>query len=157
VAGVLRRPRDLSPRLLRWWRYAATSGVSTMVSEVTVVALYAEHFLGASSASVVASLVGAVPSYLLSRYWIWPEADRAHMARQAVSFAVVALVSLVIASLVTGVAAANAPGGHVAHVAVVGITYVGVYGLLWVAKFVVYQTTLFRSRPADEEHHAGTA
>jgi hypothetical protein len=66
------------------------------------------------------------------------------MARQAAAFLAISVISLVVASWLTGVAAAQAPGGHDAHVVVVAVAYVGVYGMLWVAKFVVYQWGLLR-------------
>lgn len=147
VDTVVGRFRDMSPRARTWWRYTVTSAVSTAVSEATVVALYATHALGAALASVAASLVGTVPAYVMSRYWIWPDADRGHMSLQVASFLVVAVVSLVLASVGTGLAAAHAPSGHSAHVAVVGVAYIGVYGILWVAKFVVYEKALFRPHP----------
>ena len=125
-------------------RYAATSVVATGVSEVTLVAVYGAHLLTASLAAVVASLAGVVPSYAMSRYWIWPEADRRRPGRQAVAFWVIALVSLGLSSLLTGMAAADGPSGRGAHLVVVGLAYVGTYGALWVGKFVVYQRFLFR-------------
>jgi putative flippase GtrA len=133
----------------RWWRYGVTSVVATTVSEATLLTVYGLHLLAASWAAVVASLAGTIPSYAMSRYWIWPEADRRRPGRQAVAYWVVALLSLGLSSLVTGIAAANAPAGQTAHLVVVGLAYIGTYGGLWVAKFVVYQRFLFRSEPSS--------
>ncbi len=131
-------------RVGRWWRYAVTSAVATGVSETTLLVVYGLHLAAASWAAVLASLAGTVPSYAMSRYWIWPEADRQRPGRQAVAYWVVALVSLGVSSVATGIAGANAPGAGAARLAVVGLAYVGTYGGLWVAKFVVYQRFLFR-------------
>ncbi len=128
----------------RWGRYAATSGVATGVSEGALLVLYGAHVLTASAAAVVASLAGTVPSYAMSRLWIWPEADRRRPGRQAAGYWMVGLASLALSSLLTGVAAANAPSGRTAHLAVVGIAYIGTYGALWALKFAVYQRFLFR-------------
>ncbi len=128
----------------RWGRYAVTSGVATGVSEGVLLALYGAHVLSASAAAVVASIAATVPSYAMSRFWIWPEADRRRPGRQAAGYWVVGLVSLALSSLLTGVAAADAPSGRTAHLAVVGGAYVGTYGALWVLKFAVYQRFLFR-------------
>lgn len=137
----------LLPPWRRVWRYTVTSVVATAVSEATlvVVVVYASGHVDASGAAVVASLAGTIPSYVMSRYWIWPEADRDHIGRQAGAFFVISVVSLVVSSLLTRLAAAHAPLGHTAHVLVVAATYVGVYGLLRVAKFVLYQRALFRT------------
>ena len=132
----------------RWGRYAVTSLVATGVSEAVLLAVYGGHLLGASAASVVASLAGMIPSYAMSRFWIWPEADRRHPGRQAAGFWVVGIASLVASSLMTGIAADLAPSGHAIHVAVVGVAYVGTYGALWILKFGVYQRFLFRPAAA---------
>ncbi len=134
------------PRLNRLLRYAATSGVATLVSEVTLVGLYAGRLLGASGSSIVANVAGAVPSYLLSRYWIWPEADRTGAARQVTLYWVTSVVSLVVSTAGTSLAAAHAPAGHTAHTIVVGTSYIGTYALLWVAKYLVYQRVIFSRR-----------
>ncbi|HEY6538951.1 MAG TPA: GtrA family protein [Candidatus Dormibacteraeota bacterium] len=132
------------PRINKMLRYAITSGVSTGISEVTLLALYANGFLGATGSSVVANLAGTIPSYLMSRYWIWPEADRSGTARQMGLYWATAAVSLVLSAAGTSMAAAHAPAGHGAHVIVVGVAYVGTYAVLWVAKYLVYQHLVFR-------------
>lgn len=143
---VLTRTTPLHPRATRLGRYAVTSVVATVVSEVTLLVVYGAGLLHASPAAVVASLAGTIPSYAMSRYWIWPEADRRRPGRQAAAYWLIAVVSLGVASAATGWAASLAPAGHAAHVAVVGVAYLGTYGALWLAKFALYQTVLFRPR-----------
>jgi putative flippase GtrA len=129
----------------RLWRYAVTSVVATVVSEATLLGLYGAGVLGAATSAVVANLAGTVPSYLMSRFWIWSEADRRRPVRQAVAYWVISVVSLLASSAATAAAAANAPKGQAAHLVVVATAYVGTYAFSWVAKFVVYQKVLFRS------------
>jgi len=149
IAKLTRRVIE-RPRLNRLLRYALTSGVATGVSEVTLLALYASGFLGATGSSVVANLAGSVPSYLLSRYWIWPEADRGGAARQMGLYWATSAVSLIVSTAGTSLAAAHAPAGHASHVLVVGTAYIGTYAVLWVAKFLVYQRVIFSRAPRAE-------
>lgn len=144
-----------SPRVQKLLRYALTSGVATGVSEVTLLALYASGFLGATGSAVLANLAGTVPSYLLSRYWIWPDADRTGAARQMGLYWFTSVVSLVFSTAGTSLAGAHAPAGHAAHVIVVGSAYIGTVAILWVAKFLVYQRFIFSGPPAAET--AGSA
>jgi putative flippase GtrA len=152
-------PNDLGDLVVAWntdrvrrlWRYALTSLVATAVSEGTLLGLYGTHALDASAAAVAAAMTGAVPSYAMSRFWIWPEADRRRPGRQASAFWVVALISLGLSSLATGAAAANAPSGRGWHMAVVALAYVGTYGTLWVLKYLVYGRWLFRLPPSEPE------
>lgn len=138
------------PRINKVLRYALTSGVTTGISEVTLLALYASGILGATGASVIANLAGTVPSYLLSRYWIWPEADRRGAARQMGLYWATSAVSLVVSTAGTSLAGAYAPAGHMAHVIVVGTAYIGTVTALWVAKFIVYQRIIFSSAAGVE-------
>jgi len=82
----------------------------------------------------------------MSRYWIWPEADRLRPGRQIIAYWLISIVCLLLASAATGWAAGLAPAGHTAHVVVVGVAYLGIYCVLWLAKFAIYQTVLFRPR-----------
>jgi len=145
--GRLRQLLADSVRRRRIWRYAITSVVATVVSESVLLVAYGAVALDATVAAVVANLAGTLPSYLMSRYWIWPEADRRRAGRQVVLYWLVSLISLVLSSAVTGTSAASAPAGRVAHLVVVAVSYVGTYGLLWMGKFVVYQLALFRPPP----------
>jgi putative flippase GtrA len=154
VSGLFDRVIQ-SPRMQKLLRYALTSGVATGISEVTLLALYASGFLGATGSAVVANLAGTIPSYLLSRYWIWPEADRSGAARQMGLYWFTSVVSLVFSTVGTSLAGAHAPAGHTAHVIVVGSAYIGTVAILWLAKFVVYQRFVF-SRAAVTET-AGSA
>lgn len=131
------------PRVNKVLRYAITSGVTTGISELTLLALYAGGFLGATGSSVIANLAGTIPSYLLSRYWIWPEADRSGAARQMGLYWATSAVTLIVSTAGTSFAGAHAPAGHTSHVIVVGSAYIGTVALLWVAKFLVYQRVIF--------------
>jgi putative flippase GtrA len=147
MQGRLRQLLRDPTRRRRIWRYAITSVVATVVSESVLLVTYSAGALDAAVAAVVANLAGTLPSYLMSRYWIWPEADRRRAGRQVVLYWLVSLVSLVLSSAVTGASAAYAPAGHLAHLVVVAVSYVGTYGLLWMGKFAVYQLALFRPPP----------
>lgn len=115
VGTVFTRFIDGRHKLQRVWRYAVTSVVATVASEATLLIVYGTGALGASASAVVASLAGTFPSYAMSRYWIWPEADRGHSARQATAYWLIALVSLVLSSAATGAAAHLAPAGRAAQ------------------------------------------
>jgi putative flippase GtrA len=141
---------ETNPRARRLWRYTVTSLVATVVSEVTLLVIYGTRTLGAVAAAVVANLAGAIPSYPMSRYWIWPEADRQHTARQAAGYWLVSLVSLVASSAATGVAADHAPAGGAARLLVVGAAYIATLVVLWLAKLAVYQLVLFRPPRATD-------
>ncbi len=160
LLGILHRQLADPDRRRRVWRYVLTSVVATVVSETTLLGVYGAGVLDAGAAAVVANLTGTLPSYLMSRYWIWPEADRRRAGRQVALYWAVSAVSLAVSSGVTGMAAAHAPAGRVAHLLVVAFVYVGIYGVLWLAKFAAYQLVLFRPAvvaPVETAVDAGAA
>ncbi len=140
---------EAHPRARRWFRYIVTSGISTVLSEAVLLGLYAIGGVGAFWAAMLANLVGAAQSYLMSRYWIWPEANRERAGRQVVLYWLTSVASMLISSTVTQVSSQHAPEGQAAHAVVVGVAYVGTYALLWVAKFLVYQKVIFTGRRGD--------
>ena len=124
-------------------RYGATSVVAFAISEVTLLALYGSKTTGATVAAVVANLVGTVPSYLMSRYWIWNDAPRARAGRQVVMYWATSIVCIAGTSLATGAIASLVPAGHRFHLVVAGVGFLVVNIVFWLAKFAVYQQFIF--------------
>ena len=129
--------------IARLARYAATSGVAFAVSEATLLILYGLNLTTATVAALIASLAGTVPSYLLSRYWIWREASRERVLRQVILYWIVSISCIALTSLLTGALASFAPAGHPFHLLVVAIGYPIVMLTFWLIKFVIYQQIIF--------------
>jgi putative flippase GtrA len=133
-------------------KYSATSAIALGVSELTLVILYATAVNDAAAASIIASITGTVPSYLLSRYWIWADADRTRVGRQVTLYWLTSIVSMVLTSGAMALVADAAPKGRRVHVIIVGIAFVVVSAVLWIGKYVVYHTVIFPGsrQPARE-------
>jgi putative flippase GtrA len=135
------RLRNHSRRL---FRYAFTSGLSLGISEACLLALFSTRTFGATSSALLATLAGTVPSYLLSRYWIWSEANRKRVGRQVVLSWATSLASMAITAAGTGLITHAAPGGHRAHVVFAGAAFLAMNVILWFTKYLVYQKIIFR-------------
>ncbi len=131
-------------------RYGATSVLAFGVSEITLVVLYGRGLLGATAAALAANLAGTVPSYLLSRYWIWREAPRRRVGRQIVLYWTVSAVSIAASSIATGLVAAVVPRAAPFHVAIVAAGFLVISVVLWLAKYAVYERVVFPTRGARE-------
>jgi putative flippase GtrA len=136
-------------QIARVARYAATSGVAFGVSETTLLILYGNAIADATIAAVIANLVATVPSYLMSRYWIWKDSNRTRVRRQVVLYWAVSLICLALTSVATGAIASLAPAGHRFHLAVVAVGFPAVTIVFWLAKFFVYQRVIFPAARAD--------
>jgi putative flippase GtrA len=124
-------------------RYGATSVVAFAISEITLLALYGTKTTGATVAAVVANLVGTVPSYLMSRYWIWNDASRARAGRQVVMYWATSIICIAGTSLATGAIASLVPAGQRFHLVVAGVGFLLVNIVFWLAKFAIYQKVIF--------------
>ena len=144
VRGML-EGRDLK----RLVRYTSTSVIALVRSEVCLLVLNAEMTLTVTVAAIFANLAGTVPSYLLSRYWIWSEADRSRAARQVVLYWLTSIISMAISSVATGAIAHEDHAHHVLKLVILGALYLAVSIALWIAKYVAYQSFIFRSAPAS--------
>jgi len=141
--------------IARLARYAATSGVAFAVSEATLLILYGLNLTTATVAALMASLAGTVPSYLLSRYWIWREASRERVLRQVILYWIVSISCIALTSLLTGALASFAPAGHPFHLLVVAIGYPIVMLTFWLIKFVIYQQIIFPNAHASRDPEDG--
>lgn len=125
-------------------RYALGSVVSFTVSEITLIALFAPHLLGARGASLVASVAGLIPGYFLNRNWAWGRRGRSRFWREVVPYWVSVVVSAVAAALSIGaVNAAVADFSRPVRTVFNAVTYLAVYGVFFVLKFLLFDR-LFR-------------
>lgn len=146
VSRRVTRLRDLvagNSRLQRLLRYVTTSGLSTVVSEGILVSLVGTKTLGATSSALLANVAGGILSYLLSRYWIWSEAERTRTARQLSLYWATSAVSWILSTLVTRLVAHHLPLQGSERLIVIGAAFFATYAALWLAKFSVYQRIVF--------------
>jgi putative flippase GtrA len=140
---LAQRIRANAGRLIR---YGATSLLCLGISEATLLVLV-EVKVNAALAAVVANVAGILPSYLLSRYWIWREADRERLARQVLLYWSTSAVAILVTSVATDQVAVHAPTGFF-HLPFIGAGYLLISAVLWVTKFVLYQRVIFPDRTA---------
>jgi putative flippase GtrA len=144
VAIGKRAPLSLRrARIQRLVRYGATSVFAFGVSEATLLVLYGSGVVDATVAAFIANIVATVPSYLMSRYWIWKEAPRTRVGRQIVLYWATSCACIVGTSLATGAIADLAPAGHPFHLAVAGFGFLFVSIVFWLTKFFIYQRVIF--------------
>ena len=151
--------RDTALRLVR---YSSVSVVATTTSLVTLGLLVGLVGTPATTANVIATAVGTVPSFELNRRWVWGARARRSVLGQVVPFCALSATGLVVSTLAVGGAAARTAGwSHWSHTVAVLAANVAAYGSLWVAQYVLADRVLFRSatttRPVRSGPDAGVA
>ena len=143
LVRLAQRIRANASRLIR---YGATSLLCLGISEATLLVLV-DFKVNAALAAVIANVAGILPSYLLSRFWIWREADRERLARQVFLYWSTSAVAILVTSVATDQVATHAPTG-ILHLPFIGAGYLLISAVLWVSKFVLYQRVIFPDHTA---------
>jgi putative flippase GtrA len=143
--------RRRSSRLwVRFGRYSIGSVIAVGCSELTFVLSFGPARLGATVASVAAFVAGAIPNYLINRYWAWGGRDRFRRSRETVLYIAVILLSLVVsigASDAADAVSRHVSQAHTTETALVSLVYLGTQGVLFLVKFALFQRLVFIERP----------
>src|SRR5215211_1036012 len=144
----------LSPAARHWGRkllrYSLASVVSIAVSQSVLMVAFGMWHWTAGAANVVACAVATVPSYYLNRSWAWGRRGRSHLWKEVVPFWVIAFLGLALSTWAADLAstlAGNAAASHATTTAVVMAASLLAFGVLWVAKFALFNGLLFADRP----------
>jgi putative flippase GtrA len=145
---------------VRLGRYTLGSVVAIVTSEVVLIVCYGTGLLGTTASSAVAFVAGAIPNYVLNRSWAFGRRGKVRVGREVVLYVITSLVSFAAAALATGWASHWAKQSHDSHLVRIGVVaaaYLASYGVLFIAKFVVFQVYIFADSPADAARTSGAA
>ena len=141
-------------------RYAAGSVVAFGCSELVLIGSYALFGVGARTAVILAWLAGAVPNYVLNRKWAWNKQGPAAFLRETLPYWAITLGTAAFA-----VAATSLADGWVHRTVasrgeqslLFGAVYFAAYGVVFVAKFVLFDKLVFKKEPAKPGPDRDTA
>jgi putative flippase GtrA len=126
------------------------------MSEAILLILVGTGTTGATVAALIANVAATIPSYLMSRYWIWKDAERDRVGRQVVLYWSTSVVSWILIALVTGGIAKLIPKGHQYHILLVGLAFLVVNAVFFVLKYAVYHYVIFPPGDSDKESNASS-
>ncbi|CAN5195313.1 hypothetical protein BH24ACT1_BH24ACT1_13050 [soil metagenome] len=125
-------------------RYSMVSVVCVAVSQLVLITCNALLDWSAVPSNLMAVSIGAIPSYILNRAWVWGKRGPSHLWREVAPFWAFALLGLVFSTLLVHLAASWNDS-----TVVVSLANLSGFGLLWVAKYLFLNSLLF-AVPADE-------
>jgi putative flippase GtrA len=131
----------------RFLRYAVGSGVATLTSAASFAVAYRVLDQGPRVATGAAVLAGAMVNFTAGRFWAWNRRDRRGLTRDALSYAAVAVLTALTAAVVTSVTHTLLQDADPNRRAVmVEASYLATYAALFLAKFLILDRIVFRSR-----------
>lgn len=159
LRAVDRLPFGLAERLKgsggqKLWRYSVASIVAVIVSEICLVVFNGAIGMSAVVSSSLATSIAAVPNYYLNRKWAWGKHGRSHLLKEVLPFWGLAFAGWALSTVAVYLTDRYAKHHHFAHAwttALVAVVYVGAFGVLWIAKFVIFNRLLFVH--GHHQHH----
>jgi len=138
------RARALTGDGLRLVKYTLVSVVSVAVTQVVLLFCYVLVGWSGSTSNIAAVLVGAIPSYVLNRYWAWQKRGRNHLLKEVVPYWALAFLGLVASTVAVDVA-----DDRWGTALAVNAASLFAFGALWLGKFVIFNKVLFVHHPED--------
>jgi putative flippase GtrA len=135
-------------------RYSMVSVIAVSVSVVVLAILHGLLNWTAFWSNIGATAVAAVPSYELNRRWAWGKSGKSHLWKEVVPFWVLAFIGLAFSTYWAVAADHLAKSHHVSHLArtvIVEGAVISAFGVLWIAKFIIFNKILFVHHPQDLE------
>jgi len=134
-------------------RYALVSVVAVPIGTIGVLIF---NLLGAPAgvAAVLGNSCAAVPSYILNRYWAWGKTDKNRLFTEVLPFWGLTLLGIAFSFVV-----AHFAGQLTRHYGITGAARLAIllaaniagFGVLWVAKYIIFNKVLFVSRGPDAQ------
>jgi putative flippase GtrA len=136
-----------SHELAKILRYGTISVVSTAISLSGLFVFYRWIGLNPTWSNILATCIATVPYYYLNRIWVFKKSGRSHLTKEVLPFWTIAVVSLILSTLAVKFAGSqvhSVSSKNVRGAILVGANF-ATYGILWIAKFVVFNRYLFKS------------
>ena len=141
------RERVNNPETRKVFKYSMVSVVSLVVTLGVVSICVGLLKWNEVASQFTASVAGAIPSYYLNRMWVWGKSGKSHMRKEVIPFWIMFAVGLAFATGAVSLSThLTANVSHRVHTLIVTSSSFGAYGILWIAKYAIFNKFLFAHR-----------
>lgn len=134
-------------------RYSMVSAVAIGISQVTIlVCTWLFHLSGVAS-NAIGAVASTPASYELNRKWAWGKHGKSHLWREVVPFWSLTIAGLVASTGTTALADSELGSHHVIGLErslIIMAASLFAWGVIWVAKFVIFNRLVFVTHTDDE-------
>jgi putative flippase GtrA len=141
-----------SPVGQKLFRYSLASVVAVIVSVVLLVLFNGVLGWSAWVSSTLATAIAAIPNYEMNRKWAWGKTGRSHLLKEVLPFWALAFIGWAFSTISVHAMEGYAKDHDFSHVLTtftVTVVYIGAFGVLWVAKFIIFNKVLFAHHIED--------
>jgi putative flippase GtrA len=132
--------------LPRVWRFIVASVIATAVTELCYVGLYATNVSASTLAGIVAFMAGAVPKFVLLRWWVWQLSGTPRLVGEVLPYAAIAGGTGLAAGALTSFAQSaieDQVASRILQVLLVGGAFLAVMGALAALRYVLFDLLVF--------------
>ncbi|MCU1395839.1 MAG: hypothetical protein JWM34_4267 [Ilumatobacteraceae bacterium] len=129
----------------KFFRYAAVSGVSTVVSQTVLAVLVATRTTGAVWANIIATIAGTIPSFELNRRWVWGKSGQRSLGREMIPFAALSATGLGLSTITVAIMEHfTNTWSTTGRTVSIQFASLSAFGLVWVFQFFILDKVLFK-------------
>ena len=135
------------------FRYSMASVVAVIVSNLLLLLFVGFMNMGEVLASTLATSISAIPSYEMNRKWAWGKSGKSHLMKEVLPFWGLALLGWAVSTGAVWWMGRVAKQDHFSHSAktlAVLAVYFAAFGVLWVGKFVIFNSVMFVQHHHDQ-------
>ncbi|HEX6299100.1 MAG TPA: GtrA family protein [Acidimicrobiia bacterium] len=125
-------------------RFGAVSAFNVVFGQVVLFTAQVAMGLSPVPANVFSVSIGAVPAYILSRYWVWNKRGKNRIIREVIPFWTLTLLGFVLSTTAVWFVDTRWDPSPV----LINLTSLVAFGVVWAAKFVVLDRMLFNAEEA---------
>jgi putative flippase GtrA len=145
--GRLRELLD-RPIIQKWVKYSMTSVVGVILVQ-TFIFLFASILkMGWGWANLWAVVISTIPTYYLTRSWVWSKSGKSSFYAEVLPFWVMTFLGLLLSTIAVVFLEHRYPDNHI----LANVGNVAGFGVLWVARFFILDRILFK---VTHEHVEG--
>lgn len=159
ISAAMLVERLRTPEGRKLFRYSLVSAISVGISTAVLVFCSGVLSLGAVVSNTIATVVATFPNYELNRRWAWGMNGRSHVWKEVIPFWVLAFAGYGFSTVSVAYAEKFAKHEHYSHLVrtgLVGVTSIAAFGVMWIAKFVIFNRLLFVARQPPPETEAAS-
>ena len=125
-------------------RFGAVSAFNVVLGQILLYGAQVALDWPPVASNVFSVTIGAIPAYILSRYWVWEKRGKNHIMREVVPFWTLALVGFALSTAAVWYVDTQWSPSPL----VINLTNLTAFGIVWVAKFFVLDRVLFKAEEA---------
>lgn len=138
------------PLIHKFWKYSMTSVVGVVMGQSLIFFFASILEWSWGWANVTAVAISTLPTYYISRAWVWRKRGKSSMAGEVIPFWVMTFLGLLLSTIAVVVLERRYPDNKI----LANVGNIMGFGVLWVAKFFILDRILFK---VTHEHPEGPA